>query len=145
MVSDRLALPTAARAALRTSRSTPGRSVIHAGSSRTTVQLTLLDFVLLVARVIGLDDTGHQIVAHDVLRREPYEAHAIDPLQRLDGVVQTRALAARQVGLAGVASDHHARAFTQPGHEHAHLHGRGILRLVQDYEAMRQRAAAHES
>src|SRR5258707_7803294 len=106
MVSDRLRLPAAARAALRTSLATPGRTLVHAGSTRTTLTVVRLGF--LVARVIGLDDAGHEIVADDVLRCQPDEAHAVDALQRLDGIVQPRSLAARQVGLAGIAGDHHA-------------------------------------
>src|SRR5471032_840048 len=110
-VSKRRLAPIAARiaalAALRTSRSAPGNARRHAGSSTTTVQLAL---GLLVARVIGLDDAGHQVVAHHVLRGEPHEADAVHALQRLDRVGEARALVVRQVGLAGIAGDHHARA-----------------------------------
>src|SRR4029077_8076190 len=121
MVSDRLRLPAAARAAWRTSRSTPGKTLVHAGSSRTTLtdgasrRPEGLRLGFFVARVIGLDDPGHEIVAHDVLRGEPDEAHTVDVLQRLHGIVQARSLAAGQVGLAGIAGDHHARALAQAG------------------------------
>src|SRR5262249_51251607 len=98
--------PTDARAALRTSRSTFGTARRPAGSSTTTSTVVGLRF--LVARFIGLDDAGHQVVAHDVLCAQPHEAHAFDAAQRFDRVGHARTLAARQVGLAGIAGDHHA-------------------------------------
>ncbi len=62
-VSDFLVRPIAARAALRTKRSTPGKARLHAASRRITVQLGL---GFLVADVIGLDNAGHKLVAYDV-------------------------------------------------------------------------------
>src|SRR6187401_3595424 len=103
MVSDRSRTPSAARAALRTSRSTPGRAFAHAASSRMTST-----FDLPVARVIGLDDAGHKIVAHHVFRGQSHEADAIDLVQRVDRIVETGFLPSRQVGLARIAGDDHA-------------------------------------
>src|SRR6187200_2774657 len=100
MVRERLRLAVAARAALRTRRSTPGSALRHPASSRTTLTVVRLGFA--VARVIGLDDAGHQVVAHDVLGRQPDEANALDILERVDRIGQARALATRQVGLAGI-------------------------------------------
>jgi hypothetical protein len=65
-------------------------------------------------------------------------------LQQPLGIVQARGDAARQVDLAAVAGDDHARALAQAGQEHLHLHRRGVLRLVQHHEGIGQRAAAHE-
>ena len=54
------------------------------------------------------------------------------------------ALVARQVDLGDVAGDDHLRAEAEPGQEHLHLLGRGVLRLVEDDERVVERAAAHE-
>ena len=53
-------------------------------------------------------------------------------------------LLARQVDLRDVARDDHLRAEPEPGEEHLHLLGRGVLRLVEDDEGVVERAAAHE-
>ena len=53
-------------------------------------------------------------------------------------------LVARQVDLRHVAGDDDLRAEAEPRQEHLHLLGRGVLRLVEDDEAVVQRAAAHE-
>ena len=59
-------------------------------------------------------------------------------------VHEARALLARQVDLRHVAGDDDLRAEPEPRQEHLHLLGRGVLRLVEDDEAVVQRAAAHE-
>ena len=41
-----------------------------------------------VAPVVGLDDTRHQIVAHDIARGEGDTAHALDAVQGLERVLQ---------------------------------------------------------
>ena len=56
---------------------------------------------------------------------------------------QAAGLAGRQVDLRDVAGHHDPRAEAQPGQEHLHLLGRGVLRLVQDDERVVQRPAAH--
>ena len=48
-----------------------------------------------------------------------------------------------QVDLGDVTGDHHLGAEAQPGQEHLHLLGRGVLGLVQDDERVVERAAAH--
>ena len=65
-------------------------------------------------------------------------------LEDLFGVGQAGMDAARQVDLGAVAGNDHARALAQPGQEHLHLHGGGVLRLVQHHEGIGERAPAHE-
>ena len=48
-----------------------------------------------------------------------------------------------QVDLGDVAGDHDLGAEAEPGQEHLHLLGRGVLRLVEDDERVVERAAAH--
>ena len=48
-----------------------------------------------------------------------------------------------QVDLRRVAGDDHARAEAQPGEEHLHLLGSGVLRLIEHHERIVQRAPAH--
>ena len=50
----------------------------------------------------------------------------------------------RQVDLGDVAGDDHARVEAEPGEEHLHLLGAGVLRLVEDHEGVVEGAAAHE-
>ena len=57
---------------------------------------------------------------------------------------QPRRLLPRQVDLRHVAGDDHLRAEAEPRQEHLHLLGRGVLRLVEDDEAVVQCPAAHE-
>ncbi len=54
------------------------------------------------------------------------------------------AAAAGDVDLGGVAGDHDLRAEPDAGQEHLHLLRRRVLRLVEDDEAVVERAAAHE-
>ena len=54
------------------------------------------------------------------------------------------AAAAGHVDLGGVAGDDRLGAEADAGEEHLHLLGRGVLRLVEDDEAVVERAAAHE-
>ena len=54
------------------------------------------------------------------------------------------AAAAGHVDLGDVAGDDGLRAEADAGEEHLHLLGRGVLRLVEDDEAVVERAAAHE-
>ena len=53
-------------------------------------------------------------------------------------------LLARQVDLRHVAGDDDLRAEAEAGEEHLHLLRRGVLRLVEDDEAVVERASAHE-
>ena len=57
---------------------------------------------------------------------------------------EPRTGAARQVDLGDVARDDHLRAEPEPGEEHLHLLGRGVLSLVEDDEGVVERATAHE-
>ena len=83
-------------------------------------------------------------MAHHVFRGEIIERHALDALQDTLGILQAAGRAARQVDLGAIPGDHHAAALAQPGQEHFHLHGGGILRLVQHHKRIRQGAPAHE-
>ena len=94
--------------------------------------------------LVRLDDPLHEPVAHDVLVPEVDE---LDPVDRAEDVLhlnQPGGLLARQVDLRHVAGDHDLRAEAEPREEHLHLLGRGVLRLVEDDEAVVEGAAAHE-
>ena len=53
-------------------------------------------------------------------------------------------LVLRQVDLRDVAGDDHLRVEPEPGEDHLHLLGRGVLRLVEDDEAVVQRVVRDE-
>ena len=72
-------------------------------------------------------------------------ADAVDAAQRLErvGAGPSARRAADRPGIGSPVTDH-ARALAEPRQEHLHLHRRRVLRLVEDDEGVRQRAAAHE-
>src|SRR3954471_20100765 len=94
--------------------------------------------------VVGVDDPLDELVADDVLTAEAHEVDVLEALEDLADHDEPRLLVARQVDLRDVAGHHHLRAEPEPGEEHLHLLGRGVLGLVEDDEAVVQRAAAHE-
>src|SRR3569833_3055730 len=98
----------------------------------------------LFGALIGRNDPGHQLVANDVLTREPHLRDAFDAVEPPGGLGEAGGLAVRQVDLRGIAGDDHPAVLAEPGQEHLHLHGRGVLRLVQDDGCIGQGAAAHE-
>lgn len=82
-------------------------------------------------------------MADDIDRRHAHDADALDVLQDLARLAQARRDAARQVDLAEVARDDHARAKAEARQEHLHLLVRRVLCLVEDDEGVFERAAAH--
>ena len=94
--------------------------------------------------VVGRDDPPHELVADDVLLAEAHEVDSLDRLEDVRDDDQARILLAGQVDLGDVAGDHHPGVEAQPGEEHLHLLGAGVLGLVEDDEAVVERAAAHE-
>src|SRR5688572_3566960 len=100
--------------------------------------------LLAIARIVGGDDLLDQVVAHHIAVGEAHGADTLDILDRLERVAQARLLSRRQVDLRQVTVHRHARILAQAGQKHLHLHGRGVLRLVQDDEGIGEGAAAHE-
>ena len=74
---------------------------------------------------------------------QPGEVDVLDAVQDALDHAQAADLAGREVHLGHVAGHHHLRPEAQPGEEHLHLLGRGVLRLVQDDERVIQRSTAH--
>ena len=95
-------------------------------------------------RVVGGDDPLHELVADDVLAAEVDEGDVLDLVEDVADDDQPGALVGRQVDLGDVAGDDHPRVEAEPGEEHLHLLGAGVLRLVEDHEGVVERAAAHE-
>src|SRR5436190_20340770 len=94
--------------------------------------------------LVRLDDPLHELVADDVLVAELDERNAVDRGEDLAHLDQPGCLLPRQVDLRHVAGHDHLRAEAEPGQKHLHLLGRGVLRLVEDDEAVVERAPAHE-
>ena len=94
--------------------------------------------------IIRVDDAGDQRMAHDVAGAHTDDGDAGDALQRIERVAQAGAGAVRQIDLGEVAGDDHAGALAHAGEPHLHLHGGGVLGLVEDGVGVGQRAAAHE-
>ena len=98
-------------------------------------------FVLLV----GVHDVLDDLVAHDVVRVELDEREVVDTVEDAADRQQARAAASfGEVDLGDVTGHDDLRPEAEPGEEHLHLLGRGVLRFVEDDERVVQRAAAHE-
>ena len=93
--------------------------------------------------VIGGDDALHQHMAHHVRGRQAADLDILHAVEHADGLFQTADLVARQVDLRDIAGDDDLRAEAQARQEHLHLLARGVLRLVENDEAVVERPAAH--
>src|SRR4051794_12288512 len=113
-------------------------------STESTALLAPCAAGLLRMLAIRLHDPLHELVPDDVLEAEADERDVVDALEDVLHLDQPRRLVARQVDLRDVAGDDDLRAEAEPRQEHLHLLGRGVLRLVEDDEAVVERAAAHE-
>src|SRR5581483_5903980 len=98
----------------------------------------------LCVLVIRSDDAAHELVTNDVLLAEADELNPLHVTEDVRHNDQTRVLLTRQVDLRHVTGDHHLGVEPQPGEEHLHLLRAGVLRLVEDDEAVIQGAAPHE-
>ena len=83
-------------------------------------------------------------MADDVGGAEADRRQFGDALELGDRVVEPRVDPARQIGLIGVAADHHPTAHPEPGQKHLHLRGGGVLGFVEDDERVAKGAPAHE-
>ena len=82
-------------------------------------------------------------MADHVPGAEPDEGQPVDPGQHRLQALQA-APPVGNVDLAYVAGDHDPGSKADPGEEHLHLLGRGVLRLVEDDEAVVEGAPPHE-
>src|SRR5687767_1295644 len=94
--------------------------------------------------VVGLHDRLHELVTDDVALVEVDERDAVDLADHFHRLHQPRGAAEREIDLRHVTGDDRLRSEAEAGEEHLHLFGRGVLRLVQDYEGVVERPAAHE-
>src|SRR5690349_799938 len=99
---------------------------------------------LRVVALVRVDDLADQPVPHDVVAGEPCEVDVLDAVEDVLHHAEPADLAGRQVDLGNVAGHHHPGPEAQPGEEHLHLLGRGVLRLVQDDERVIKRATTHK-
>ena len=83
-------------------------------------------------------------MAHHVALVKLHEAHTLDALQDLHSVEQAASPSRREIDLRDVSVDHHFRVEALPREDHLHLFGRAVLCLVDDDEAVVERASAHE-
>src|SRR5215470_17873851 len=87
-----------------------------------------------VISLVGVDDVSHQLVPHHVVAGQPAEVDVLHAFEDLLHLPQPAGLPGRQVDLGHVPRDDDPGAEAEPGQEHFHLLGRGVLRLVQDDE-----------
>src|SRR6202012_1508846 len=132
-------------AARATSSTAPPASLAMSMLNRSARSLTALppSVVLGVVPLVGVHDLPDQAVPHHVVAGQPGEGDVRDAGPDVLPDPQAAGLPLGQVNLGHVAGDDHAGAEPQPGQEHLHLLGRGVLRLVQDDERVVQGAAAH--
>ena len=82
-------------------------------------------------------------MAHDVRARQAADGDVVNAVEDADGLLEAGRLVRRQVDLRHVAGDDNVRAEADARQEHLHLLAGGVLRLVEDDEAVVERAAAH--
>src|SRR5271165_4125654 len=82
-------------------------------------------------------------MAHHIRTGQLGEVDVVDVVQDVDHRPQTGSGAAREIDLGDVSSHDDLGSEAQPGEEHFHLLGRGVLRLVEDDERIIKRAAPH--
>src|SRR4051812_33284418 len=93
--------------------------------------------------LVGTHDVLDNAVAHHVAVGKPHERQSVDPAEDLLQPDEAGP-APGQVDLGHVTSHHRPAAETDAGQEHLHLLGRGVLRLVENDEAVVQRPSTHE-
>ena len=97
-----------------------------------------------VVALVGVDDVADQPVPDDVGGGAAGRSATSSMPSRMSSTTRSPDLVpAGQVDLGDVAGDHDLGAEAEPGQEHLHLLGRGVLRLVEDDERVVERAAAH--
>src|ERR1700730_3924634 len=75
---------------------------------------------------------------------EIYEGQSLDVLENISCYQQTATTRIGQINLSNVAVNDRLGVESQAGDEHLHLLRSRVLRLIQDYERIIQRATAHE-
>src|SRR5437879_2658192 len=99
---------------------------------------------LLVVPLVRFDNALHQVVPHHVAFIEVHKADARYALKHFERIQQAAALTARKVDLSDVAVHYHLGIEALARQHHFHLLGGAVLGLIQDDEAVVERAAAHE-
>ena len=100
-------------------------------------------FSLLIVLLVGGNDLLHECVAHNVRPGQTADGDVVDAVEDAQRLLETGRLVRRQVDLRHVAGDDDVRAEADARQEHLHLLAGGILRLVEDDEAVVERAPAH--
>src|SRR5262245_1776972 len=127
-----------------TSVSSPGRDAPGGGiSGGFTASRLGLGGARLVGALVGVDDVLDDVVTHHVLGRQANEGQAVDVAQH-PFEVRHAAAPGGQVDLGHVGGHHCLRPEPDAGQEHLHLLGGRVLGLVQDDEALVERAPPHE-
>ena len=93
--------------------------------------------------LVRLDDLRHQRVADDVGLVEVDERDAVDSAEHILHRDEPRD-SLLKIDLSDVPGDDGLRVEAEPREEHLHLRRRRVLRLVEEHEAVVERAAAHE-
>src|SRR5262249_1991108 len=96
----------------------------------------------LVFRV-GVDDVRDEPVAHHIHAGQLGDVDVVDAVQNVDRRTQAGPGASREVDLGEISGDDHLRPEAQPGEEHLHLLGGGVLRLVEHDERRVKAATPH--
>src|SRR5579862_56283 len=92
---------------------------------------------------VRADNRLNEFMADDVFLFERAKSEPWDALEGMERLHETGAFVYGQVDL-GVVAGHHALGIdAQPGQEHEHLLGGGVLGLIQDDEGVVERPPAH--
>src|SRR5438067_13727065 len=94
--------------------------------------------------VVGADDALHQNVAHYVAFVEQVERYAVDAFEDFGGFNQSAAAGVGQIDLRDVTGNYRLGIEAERGDEHLDLLRGRVLCLVENDEAVGQRASTHE-
>src|SRR5579875_2046089 len=97
----------------------------------------------LTATGIGANDLRDERMAHDVVLGQLDDLNPCDPGEQRGCIDQPAAHPGRQIDLRHVPVDDHPRTVPEPRQKHFELLVCCVLRLIEDDEGIRQRAAAH--
>ena len=86
--------------------------------------------LFFVESIIGVDDSRHEAVAHDVVLVESHHADALKAGQDMEGLDESAFLRSWQVDLRCVARNDHLCVPSHAGQEHAYLGWGSVLCFV---------------
>src|SRR5882724_12183064 len=119
-------------------------------TAQTTRHLLVLVLSIATLRMVyfvffvGTNDALHQIVPHYVFVGELLDPYAHNVAANFERFHQPALFPNGKINLSDIAGYDRLGIEAQPSQKHFHLLAGGVLRFVQNYKSVIQRASAHE-